>query len=420
MAPALGILHSKLRAGHLGRAGAGDRLLDWARWNRDGDRPLVWFHAASVGEGLQAQSVLQALRRLRPDCQIVYTHFSSSAEGLARRIEADVSDYLPYDLPGSVDRLLQALEPDLLVFAKLDVWPELSTRAATTGVHVALIAATVSPGSGRLRWPARQWLEPGYRAITAAGAISAEDGARLEHLGVAPDRIRILGDPRFDSVVDRVGAVRPDDPLLQLGKGAPTLVAGSTWPRDESVILAAFARMRLRYADARLILVPHEPTPDHLSRVEQMARAAGLPSPIRLSQVPSTTGFVLVDKVGVLATLYGAGSIAYVGGGFGRAGLHSVLEPAAWAIPVMFGPRWRNSREADLLLRAGAARALPAAGGDAAVRALHEQWQTWVGDEETRRSQGMRARETVEAGLGAADRSADLLVQLISTRLPRR
>ena len=298
VAPALGILHSKLRAGHVGRTRAGDRLLDWARWNRERNRPLVWFHAASVGEGLQAQSVLQALRRLRPDCQIVYTHFSSSAEGLARRIEADIADYLPYDLPGSVDRLLQALEPDLLVFAKLDVWPELSTRAATTGVHVALIAATVSPGSGRLRWPARQWLEPGYRAIAAAGAISGEDGARLEQLGVAPDRIRILGDPRFDSVVDRVRAVKPDDPLLQLGRGASTLVAGSTWPADESVTLAAFARVRLRHPDARLILVPHEPTPDHLNGVEQMARAAGLPTPIRLSQVGCPTPFVLVDKVG--------------------------------------------------------------------------------------------------------------------------
>jgi len=161
VAPALGILHSKLRTGHLGRTGAGDRLLDWARWNREPNRPLVWFHAASVGEGLQAQSVLLAVRRLRPECQIVYTHFSPSAEALARRIDADVADYLPYDLPGSVDRLLQALEPDLLVFAKLDVWPELSTRAATSGTQVALIAATVSPDSGRLRWPARQLLEPG-------------------------------------------------------------------------------------------------------------------------------------------------------------------------------------------------------------------------------------------------------------------
>ena len=90
------------------------------------------------------------LRRLLPDAQYLYTHFSPSAESLARRLPADAADYLPYDLPGSSERLLDALRPSLLVFAKLDLWPELATRAANRGVPVAMVAATVSPGSGRL------------------------------------------------------------------------------------------------------------------------------------------------------------------------------------------------------------------------------------------------------------------------------
>jgi 3-deoxy-D-manno-octulosonic-acid transferase len=216
-----------------------------------------------------------------------------------------------------------------------------------------------------------------------------------------------------------VRAVGPDDPLLRLGQGAPTLVAGSTWPADEAVILPAFAGVRRRHPDARLILVPHEPTSDHLIRVEQTARAVGLPVPIRLSRAESPGPFVLVDRVGVLAALYGAGCIAYVGGGFGRAGLHSVLEPAAWAVPVAFGPRWRNARDADLLLRAGAALALPRPQRGAPSRVLQQQWETWMEDEETRRDQGRRGREIVEEGLGASERSASLLLQLISARLPR-
>src|SRR6185295_8464295 len=96
LAPALGLLHPKIRAATRARREAGERLLDWARWNRDPARPLVWFHAASVGEGLQAQAVIQQLRLLRPDCQIGYTHFSPSAEGLASRLEVEVADYLPY------------------------------------------------------------------------------------------------------------------------------------------------------------------------------------------------------------------------------------------------------------------------------------------------------------------------------------
>jgi 3-deoxy-D-manno-octulosonic-acid transferase len=419
VAPALGLLRPRIRAGLRARSEAGDRLLDWSRWHRDPARPLAWFHSASVGEGRQAESVLLALRRIRPDCQIVYTHFSPSAEGLAESMASDVSDYLPYDLPENVDRLLEALQPDLLVFAKLDVWPELATRAATDGAEVVLVAATVSPGSSRLRWPARRLLQPGYRAIAAAGAISAPDADRLAQLGVLPERIHVLGDPRFDSVAARVRAVAPEDPLLALGQGAPTLVAGSTWPADEAVLLDAFAQVHRQRSDARLILVPHEPTPEHLESLEQKIRARGLPQPVRLSRAATPASIVVGDRVGVLATLYGAGSMAYVGGGFGRAGLHSVLEPAAWGVPVAFGPRWRNSRDAELLLACGAGHALPT-GAQAATQALARLWYDWICNEEARQRQGRRGREVVEEGRGAAERSAELLVRLISERRPRR
>lgn len=417
IAPVLGRLHSKLGASTEARREAGDRLLDWARWHRDINRPLAWFHAASVGEGLQAQSVLLAFRRLRPDCQVIYTHFSPSAAELARRMEADAVDYLPYDMPGPVDRLLSELEPDLLVFAKLDVWPELSTRAATSGTEVVIVAATVSPGSSRLRWPVRDLLEPGYQAIARAAAITGEDARRLERLGVAGDRIQVLGDPRFDSVAARVSGVRNDEPLLQLGRGAPTLVAGSTWPADEWVLCRAFRRLLHRRPDARLIVVPHEPTEDHLARLERMAQSLGLPSPVRLSATEGPAALLVVDRTGVLATLYGAGIMAYVGGGYGRAGLHSVLEPAAWGIPVAFGPHWRNSRDAALLLDAGAAVALPQRSG---ARALAERWAGWIQAGMDREGRGRRGREIVEQNRGASDRSAALLADLISARPPRK
>ena len=360
------------------------------------------------------------MRRLRPDCQVIYTHFSPSAEGLARRLEVDAADYLPYDLQPAIDRLLSALEPDLLVFSKLDVWPELSTRAATTGTQVAIVAGTVSPGSGRLRWPARALLEAGYQAVTAAAAISPEDAGRLARLGVPEDRISVLGDPRFDSVAERVKAVGSDEPLLRFGRGAPTMVAGSTWPADEAILLGAFARLRRRRPDARLILVPHEPTVSHLSALERRAKAAGLPRPVRLSQAEGPASLLVVDHTGMLATLYGAGTMAYVGGGFGRAGLHSVLEPAAWTIPVAFGPHWQNSRDAALLLDSGAAKALPAPLMGRAARALETQWEGWLDDEAGRQAQGQRAREVVEQGLGASERSAEMLARLISSRSLRK
>ena len=419
LAPALGVLSPRLRRTIAARRNAGERLLHWARSNRDDARPLVWFHAASVGEGLQAEIVLRHLRQRLPACQIVYTHFSPSAERFASGIGVDVADYLPYDLPIYAEALLTAVRPDLLVFAKLDLWPELATRASANGTDVAIIAATVRPRSGRLRWPARAMLQPGYTAVAAAAAVSAEDGIRLGQLGVASDRIRVLGDPRFDSVTQKVAQVSSADPLLRLGQDAPTLVAGSTWAPDETVLLKAFAGLRRTRSNARLILVPHEPTEGHLGSIERKAALAGLPQPVRLSTGRGTAPLVLVDRVGLLATLYGAGSMAYVGGGFGKAGLHSVLEPAAWAVPVAFGPHWDDSRDAALLLNGGGGVALPSRHPARAASALEEQWDNWIRDDTGRAAQGRHARLVVESGIGAAERSTEMLLELISSRPPR-
>jgi 3-deoxy-D-manno-octulosonic-acid transferase len=419
LAPLLSLLSPKLAAGHRGRHGAAERLSTWGARNRDAARPLVWFHASSVGEGLQAESVLLELRRRCPSAQYVYTHFSPSAVPLARRLPVDVADYLPYDLSQPVEALLDALAPEVLVFSKLDLWPELAVRAAARGMTVAIVAATVSPGSGRLRWPARALLRAGYEAVGTAAAVSEDDATRLARLGVSPGRIRVLGDPRYDSVVERIAGVGEDEPLLRFGRGAPTLVAGSTWPEDEAVLLAAFARVRATYPATRLVLVPHEPTERHLLGAERAAARLGIPEPLRLSRAQDPVPLLLVDRVGVLARLYGAGAMAYVGGGFGRAGLHSVLEPAAWGLPVSFGPRWRESRDAAALLEAGAACALSGQ-GNAAVEELVGIWSGWIERGDECEAAGKRAKSVVERGRGASARSAELLAGLISSLRPRR
>lgn len=413
LVPAAGLASDKVARSHRGRLGAVERLVAWGRQHRDPARPLVWLHAPSVGEGLQAESVLRVLRHRHPDWQFAYTWFSPSAEAFGRKLPADIADYLPYDLRGSADAVLGALRPSALAFAKLDLWPELATRAAGRGVKVVMVAATVAPGSGRLRWPVRALLRPGYACLDAAGAISADDGSRLAQLGVPAARVRVTGDPRFDSVLHKVAAVSRTDPLLRFG-GADTLVAGSTWPGDEEVVLDAFARLHVHRPDARLILVPHEPTEAHLAPIERRAAALGLPAPVRLGKADGPVPFLLVDRVGVLAALYGAGGIAYVGGGFGRAGLHSVLEPAAWGVPVAFGPRWQQSRDAGLLLEAGGAESLSAFGVEEAGEALHALWHEWLRNESRRSTQGQAARAVVESGRGAALASAALVEEALA------
>jgi 3-deoxy-D-manno-octulosonic-acid transferase len=403
VAPIGGLLNDKLARTIAQRRGVNQRLAAWGRASRDTNRPLAWFHAPSVGEGLQARAVLREFRQHHPDWQVAYTYFSPSAEAFAGSVGADIADCLPIDTAGAVSQALDALQPSLIVFAKLDVWPELATQAAARDIPVALVAATVRPGSGRLGLLARRLLAPGYRALTVAGAISEDDGRRLAMLGVPADRIHVTGDPRCDSVLARVAAVSPDDPLLALGLGAPALVAGSTWPVDEDCLMEAFGTVRARHPEARLILVPHEPTAEAVERIQRAAERLGAPPARTLGTSPAAGPLVIVDRMGVLAALYGAGKLAWVGGGFGRAGLHSVLEPAAWGLPVMFGPHWEESRDAGRLVAAGGAAS---ASGPGVIARL---WQDWLEDDGARAAMGARALAVVESERGASARSAALL-----------
>lgn len=413
--PIAGWFNAKVRRGHTGRNGALERLVAWGRIHRDAARPLIWVHAPSVGEGLQARSVISRIRSRHPDWQIAYTFFSPSAEKFARTVGADVVDYLPYDSVGAARRLLESLAPAALVFTKLDLWPELATAAHNRGTRVALIAATVRPNSSRLGWPARQVLRPGYQALDRAAAIAEPDAVRLRQLGTPASAVSVQGDPRFDSVLDVVRSLDPNDPLKRVGAGAATMIAGSTWPGDESVLLGAFARLHIHRPEARLILVPHEPTEDHLERLDQMAGRIGLPAPVRLSRATNPVPLMVVDQIGILARLYAAGTMAYVGGGFHGAGLHSVLEPAACGIPVVFGPRWEESRDASLLLEAGGAEGLAEFGATEAAEALQALWEDWIVNEVRRAAQGRKALSVVQREAGAADRCADLLEDLVIT-----
>lgn len=416
-APLMARFSKKLARGLDGRRGLTARLAAWAATQRDPKRPLIWMHAPSVGEGLQAKPVLETLRAARPDWQLAFTFFSPSAERLARNLPVDVADYLPLDRPSEVNAVLDALQPTALVFSKLDVWPELTLAAARRGVKLGLISATVSLESSRLRWPARKWGASAYAAIDRIGTISEDDGQRLELLGARAEAIAVTGDTRYDSVAERAARLdRTREPFARLAAlgSAPdafTIVAGSTWPSDEAVLLPAFADLLVQLPTARLILAPHEPHPDHLAGIAERLRHVKLPRPVRLSQLEHAKPgpVIVVDRVGILADLYALGEAAFVGGGFHRAGLHSVLEPAVFGVPIIFGPHWRMSRDAALLLDSGGAIALPAD----ARHPLHSQWLVWHHDPAARRKAGTAALEMVEEGRGASERTTALVRGLI-------
>ncbi|MDO8665133.1 MAG: hypothetical protein Q7J79_00875, partial [Gemmatimonadales bacterium] len=225
-----------------------------------------------------------------------------------------------------------------------------------------------------------------------------------------------------DAAHARAGRVDRRSPALRAltggGDGYQTVVAGSTWPGDERALLFAHAEVR-GARGPRLVIAPHEPAPRHLAALEdRIAHAVGADAVVRrLSDLeretngaPSDTPpweICLVDRVGVLADLYAIAAIAYVGGGFHRAGLHSVIEPAALGVPVLFGPHWESSRDARLLLETGG-------GWSAKNQAqLAAALDRWLHDETARADAGAAARAVVEQGLGAAERSLQLVINLV-------
>lgn len=413
--PLLSRGEGKLARGIRGRRGVVGRMEAWAAAERAPERPLVWFTAPSVGEGLQARAVIEALRARRPEVQIAYSFFSPSAEAFARTLPVDFADYLPVDLPREAVRALEALRPDVLVFTKTEVWPVLSREAASRGVRMALLSATLPASSSRLSRPARAFLASAHRRLDRVGAISAEDAARYAALGVPEERRTVTGDARFDQVWARAAGVDRGSPLLRLlaRLPRPLLVAGSTWPADEERLLPAVRRLRAEGTGVGLVLVPHEPTPAHLreslARLRALGFGARLLSQAEASAEAPPDEVLLVDRVGVLGVLYAAAELAYVGGGFGRAGLHSVLEPAAFGVPALFGPRHGNAREAaELIARGGGFAAEDA---DALFRRLSE---LLLRDEGTRHAAGDAARRYVEAGRGAAARGAEVVEALLT------
>jgi 3-deoxy-D-manno-octulosonic-acid transferase len=399
------------RRAHAGRLTAPGRLIGWAEQHRDTARALVWMHAASVGEGLQAREVLRELRLLRPDLQVVATRFSASAERLGESMPADFIDYLPYDRRRDIEPVLSALRPDLLVFAKLDLWPQLSTRAAAFGSRLALVAGSVDPGSARLSWPGLQAARPGYAVLDRIAANSDDDAERLVRLGASPDRITVVGDPRIDSVLRTIAPLADADGVSQ-APDRGLLVAGSTWPADEAVLLEALVRVRgMGQPKARLMVVPHEPSAQRGADLERQAQEAGLSTTRWTSRAELLdASVIIVDRMGILPGLYPNGVIAYVGGGFGSRGVHSVIEPAGWGVPVIIGPNDRGLRDAELLAASGGLTRLPAR--ESAGR-LASVWAEWLADPAGMRSAGVAARKALEPDRGAAFRSAELLAGLL-------
>jgi 3-deoxy-D-manno-octulosonic-acid transferase len=366
----------------------------------------VWIHAVSVGEVAAARAIEPGLRALFPGRPFVISTVTETGQDAARRAlpGAEAHTFFPVDLSWNVNRFLDAFRPRVVVLLEAEIWPNFLTLAARRGASVFLINGRLSDRSfPRYRF-ARGVMRPVFDSFRGFCVQTAEDARRYGEIGVERARIAITGNCKFDLRVEPLDEAQKAELKRSLGVAPerPAVVAGSTHPGEEGMILDAFAEVRRAIPDACLVLAPRHP--ERFGDAFEIARSRGA-SVARASDPGGVERpeVVILDKMGELARAYGAGEIAIVAGSFGRVGGHNLLEAAAHAVPVIYGPNMKSQREIAQLFRVGRA------GTQVEPGALAETMLRFLQDPDARREAGVKCRAVLEANQGSADRAVRAL-----------
>ena len=373
----------------------------------------VWLHGASVGEARLVHAVATALRQRRPELPLAASCTTPAGRrSLPRPPEVDEAFFGPLDFAGWPARVLDAVRPSAVVLVETELWPNLLAEAATAGVPVVVVNGRLSASRMRRYRSISALLRPSLAGLFAVGARSAADGERFGKLGVPADRVEVTGDLKYDLPPPSV----PEAEVrrrLGLPAGRPVVVAGSTGPGEEALILDAFAAARGCHPDLLLVLAPR-----HLQRVDEVVREVsrrGLAF-ARASEAeapPPGVAVRVLDTMGDLAAAYGVATVAFVGGSLVPVGGHNLLEPASAGVPVLFGPHVDSVAETAAALEfAGAARRV----GDA--RELADAVVSLVADESRRREMSRSAEAVIRAHRGALDRSVRMILRAVDATRP--
>ncbi|MBI2163989.1 MAG: 3-deoxy-D-manno-octulosonic acid transferase [candidate division NC10 bacterium] len=395
------ILRGKYRRGLPERLG---RVPAWA-----GPVPPVWLHAVSVGEVMAAIPLARELAGRRPDLPLLVSTVTDTGRNVAeQRLPGKQFVFFPVDLGWAVEPALDRLRPRIVLLTETEIWPNFIRACGARGVPVVLINGRISPRSYPRYRRVRRLFAQVLRGIRLFCMQTPEDAGRILDLGAPAERVHVVGNLKFDLAVtgdpQDGSAVRR---MLGLPPSRPVLVAGSTHRGEEAPVLEAFHAVRSAVPDITLLLAPRHP--ERLGEVETLLERTGV-AWSRRSRLPASQPppVILVDTMGELARLYAAGTVVFVGGSLVPIGGHNVLEPAAYARPVLFGPHMGNFAEmARLFLEQGAAIQVMNADGLAAeiLRLLQEPRLAG--------RMGEAGRGIVETHRGAGRRTLDLLEALL-------
>jgi 3-deoxy-D-manno-octulosonic-acid transferase len=335
------------------------RMMRFGQWKTNGilreqiDRNAryIWFHASSLGEFEQGRPMMEKIKERHPQYKILLTFFSPSGYEVRKNYPgADVICYLPFDTPYKVRKFIHLANPCMAIFIKYEFWANYLSELHKRQIPVYSISAIFRRNQLFFRWYGRPYL----KTLRCFDHLFVQDAASVELLAAhGITNVTVSGDTRFDRVMDVQKQASPIPIVEAFVKGAsgekrPTLVAGSSWPRDEELFIRYFNE----HSDIKLIIAPHEIDRGHLLEIHSRLKR---PS-VRISDASegdvAQKDCLIIDSFGLLSSIYRYGDIAYIGGGFGK-GIHNILEAAVYGIPVLFGPVHHKFKEAKDLIAAG-------------------------------------------------------------------
>jgi 3-deoxy-D-manno-octulosonic-acid transferase len=373
----------------------------------DRKKQMVWFHSASMGEFEQAKPIIEKIRKHK-NINIIVTFFSPSGYlNSLKYPHADIISYFPFDTPFLTSRFLNLVRPSISIFMRYDIWPNMIWQLNKRKIPTLIVDATMRKNSSRKLPIVKSFHNSLYSSITKILAVSDEDVQNFIEFNVEKSKIKAIGDTRFDRVYQKSIAAKEkrlfkDDFFA----GKKVLVIGSSWENDEEVLLPAIVKLMKVEPLLITIIVPHEPTIYHIERLENTL-SKNFPT-IRFSYLNNYKNerVILIDSIGILLTLYSYADAAYVGGSF-KQGIHNVLEPAVYGIPVFFGPKYHNSQEALKLI------SLKGAFTISDKKNTYRLLRKIFSDENFRTSAGKVCAEFVKENLGATQKIVDQIDKYI-------
>ena len=322
---------------------------------------IIWIHVASLGEFEQGRPIIEQLRKTHPEYKILLTFFSPSGYEIRKNYKGvDYIFYLPIDTPGNARRFLDAAHPEIAIFVKYEYWLNLLRELRRRKIRTYVVSAIFRRNSVFFRPYGGMWRQA-LESFDVMFVQNEESKKLLATLGF--DNVLVAGDTRFDRVAEIARAARRIDVIDRFKGDNRLFVAGSTWEPDEELLI----RLINDNPDVKFVVAPHEMDESRIARL--MAETKG--GALRYTQcTPRTTygsrQLLILDTVGILASVYGYATWSYIGGGFG-VGIHNTLEAATFGLPVAFGPNYEKFKEARDLVTLGAARSVTD----------YEQLRTW-------------------------------------------